>query len=202
VKIGCTHASHGSQFGFDCGGHHSRWALDVVAGTGTPVHAVRGGFATDGTGRGGGSGYGNVVRIDHGDGVETLYAHLSEVLVPAEGTWVDETTVIGLVGSTGSSSTPHLHYEERVADEAVDPGPLAACHLGFQVAYPQVAGHDTWQGLPWGAFAMSSEGTACAAPPAPAAATPVRRIADGLEASLPTGDLLLAIASVHIAALG
>ncbi len=179
VRLGCTFRSRGSSGGYECGGHHDRWALDLIADAGTPVHAVRAGVARDATGEGGDSGYGNVVRIDHGDGVETLYAHLSAVLVPAEGALVDEDTVIGLVGSTGSSSASHLHYEKRLlgSDEPVDPGPMAACVLGTQVSFPQAAGHESWFGLPWGAFTLTSDGTACATPtPAdrPAVARPLR----------------------------
>lgn len=163
VKIGCTFRSQGSEFGYGCGGHHDRWALDIIAGAGTPVYAVRAGFARDATGQGGGSGYGNVVRIDHGDGTETLYAHLSEVLVPAEGAFVDERSRIGLVGSTGSSSANHLHYEKRIVgqSEPIDPGRLAACALGTRVSYPDVRGHQSWLGLSWGSFTMFSDGVDC-----------------------------------------
>ena len=72
--------------------------------------------------------------------------------------------------ATGSSSTPHLHYE-RVAlpngatsvgqEESVDPGPLFACRAGFLVSFPQVAGHDSWQGLAWGEITAASEGSGC-----------------------------------------
>lgn len=61
----------------------------------------------------GGSGYGNYVVIDHGGGVTTLYAHLSYVKV-AEGEMVSQGTVLGVTGSTGASTGPHLHYEVRI----------------------------------------------------------------------------------------
>lgn len=198
VKLGCTYRSQGAQFGYACGGHHDRWALDLIAETGTEVHAVRLGFATNATGQRGGSGYGNVVRVDHGDGTESLYAHLSQVLVPAEGAWVDERSVIGLVGSTGSSSAPHLHYEKRVLGQQapVDPGPLAACVLGHQVAYPAIAGHESWYGLPWGSFELTSDGSGCASA---TPATPVRRPGVGrIEDRLPTGDLLRALVALGL----
>jgi hypothetical protein len=161
IKVGCTYASHGSAFGYECGGHHDRWALDLIAPQGTPVYASGAGFATNATGSRGASGYGNSVRIDHAFGVESLYAHLSLVLIPAEGMWVDENTVVGLVGSTGSSSANHLHYEKRVGTDPVDPGPLKACQLGTVVTFPQVAGVASWKGIPWGAFTVASDGTGC-----------------------------------------
>lgn len=61
----------------------------------------------------GGSGYGNYVVIDHGGGVTTLYAHLSYVKV-SEGEMVSQGTVLGVTGSTGASTGPHLHYEVRI----------------------------------------------------------------------------------------
>ena len=66
IKNGCTHDSQGSQFGYACSGHHDYWALDLMADQGTPAYAAGRGFATNGTGQAGSSGYGNVVRIDHG----------------------------------------------------------------------------------------------------------------------------------------
>ena len=163
VKVGCTYNSHGSQFGYECGGHHSRWALDLIADAGTPVYAAGKGFAVNATGQGGSSGYGNVIKIDHGMGVTSLYAHLSKVEVPAQGMWVDQNTEIGKVGSTGSSSANHLHFEKQVsgASGPVDPGPLKACALGVQVSYPAIRGYNTWYGLAWGAFTLFSDGTDC-----------------------------------------
>lgn len=192
IKNGCTHDSQGSQFGYACSGHHDYWALDLMADQGTPAYAAGRGFATNGTGQAGSSGYGNVVRIDHGDGTISLYAHLSEVLVPAEGAWVDENTVIGLTGSTGTSSAPHLHFEVRKPPSpgatavAVDPGPLKACVLAHEVSYPQIRGYDSWDHLPWGAFTVFSDGTSC-----PAAA-PEEGIGEALAEALPTGWLVLA----------
>ncbi len=65
-------------------------------------------------------GYGNAVDIDHGNGIVTRYGHMSQVLV-AEGQMVKVSDTIGLIGSTGRSTGPHLHYEVRVDGEPVDP---------------------------------------------------------------------------------
>ena len=195
VIVGCTYDSHGSAHGYECAGHHDRWALDFIADTGTPVYAAGAGFATDLTGKPGGSGFGNVIRIDHGFGVATVYAHLSKVLIPPEGEWVDQDTLLGLVGMTGSASAPHLHFEEFAVPSAeqsgyydqssVDPGPLWGCRSNFLVAYPQVAGFDSWQGLPWGSLTVGSNGSSCADPSAWA---PARSTASSSAAATTTGD--------------
>lgn len=174
VKVGCTFESHGSQFGYECSGHHDRWAIDFIAAANTPVYAAGAGFATNVTGKPGGSGFGNVVRIDHGFGQATLYGHLTAALVPPEGAWVDQNTLIGTVGSTGSSSTTHLHYERFAIpsaeaagyydQESVDPGPLFACRGDLLVSFPQVGGYDSWKNLAWGAFTVASDGDACVSP--------------------------------------
>jgi murein DD-endopeptidase MepM/ murein hydrolase activator NlpD len=65
-------------------------------------------------------GYGNMVEVDHGNGISTRYGHLSEILVKI-GDTVDRQNVIGLAGSTGRSTGTHLHYEVRQDGRAVDP---------------------------------------------------------------------------------
>lgn len=97
-------------------GFHS--GLDIGMPMGTEIYAVKSGTVkkTE-TGSGG---YGYHIIIDHGNGLETLYAHCSELLVKA-GQEVDTDTVIAKVGSTGNSTGPHLHIEIRVKGETVDP---------------------------------------------------------------------------------
>ncbi len=65
-------------------------------------------------------GYGNLVEIDNGHGIVTRFGHLSKILVKA-GQQVHRGQVVGLMGSTGRSTGPHLHYEVRVDGKAVDP---------------------------------------------------------------------------------
>jgi peptidoglycan hydrolase-like protein with peptidoglycan-binding domain len=93
--------------------------IDIPAPTGTGVLAARSGVVVW---AGWAGSYGRLVTIDHGHGVVSMYAHLSRVLVSA-GLHVPRGTKIGRVGSTGESSGPHLHFEVRVRDAAVDPLP-------------------------------------------------------------------------------
>lgn len=91
--------------------------LDIAARRGTPISA-----ASDGTvifaGRRGG--YGNLVIIDHGNGTTTRYAHADRLLVE-KGERVGSGQQIATVGSTGKSTGPHLHFEVRENDRAIDP---------------------------------------------------------------------------------
>jgi LysM repeat protein len=84
-------------------------AIDIGASTGTPIYAADTGYiaATGWMG-----GYGNYIIVNHGNGFETLYAHLSEIRVIA-GQGVQRGHLIGLMGSTGRSTGPHLHFEVR-----------------------------------------------------------------------------------------
>ena len=66
---------------------------------------------------------GNTVVIEHGAGLKTIYMHLSEIDC-AEGDIVEQGDIIGLVGSTGYSTGPHLHFEVRIGDQSVSPWPL------------------------------------------------------------------------------
>jgi murein DD-endopeptidase MepM/ murein hydrolase activator NlpD len=65
-------------------------------------------------------GYGNMVEIEHANGLSTRYAHMSAIAV-STGQIVKTGTVVGRVGSTGRSTGPHLHYETRINDEPIDP---------------------------------------------------------------------------------
>jgi murein DD-endopeptidase MepM/ murein hydrolase activator NlpD len=91
--------------------------IDLRGETGEPVHATAAGKISI-AGRDGG--YGNMVEIDHGNGLATRYGHLSEIDVKV-GQPVRIGQVIGKIGSTGRSTGPHLHYETRVNGEAVNP---------------------------------------------------------------------------------
>lgn len=100
------------------GGSEFHSGQDIRAPRGTPVYASANGVVTL---AGTQSGYGNVVVVDHGNGLTTRYAHLSEIEATL-GQEIRRGELIGLVGSTGRSTGPHLHYEVRINDVAVNPG--------------------------------------------------------------------------------
>lgn len=94
--------------------HHG---LDLTARPGTPVYATGEGLVTVAKYSGG---YGQVIFVNHGYGFETRYAHLSKIKV-TEGQKVKRGELLGLVGNTGTSTGPHLHYEVLYKDEWVNP---------------------------------------------------------------------------------
>ena len=104
--------------------------IDFRGPVGTPVRAAAAGrvITADVTG-----GYGNLVEVEHGQGIVTRYAHLSAFNV-APGQTVTPGTIVGLLGSTGRSTGPHLHYETRINGGPVDP-------MRFLMAGAQVFSH-------------------------------------------------------------
>lgn len=94
--------------------------VDIPGPVGTPVYATADGLV-DRAERAGG--YGNMVELDHGKGIQTRYGHLSKILVES-GTRVHRGQLIALMGSTGRSTGPHLHYEVRIDGHAVNPVPF------------------------------------------------------------------------------
>jgi murein DD-endopeptidase MepM/ murein hydrolase activator NlpD len=91
--------------------------LDFTANTGTPIHAAAGGIVTLSAHT---PDYGKIVKIDHGSGLETRYAHASVLLVKA-GDRVEKGQKVAEVGNTGRSTGPHLHYEIRLNGNPLDP---------------------------------------------------------------------------------
>ena len=91
--------------------------LDISAVTGTDIKVVADGTVIS---AGYSGSYGYLVKVDHGNGVETWYAHTSKMYVK-KGDTVKAGDVIAAVGSTGNSTGPHLHLEIRVNGETVDP---------------------------------------------------------------------------------
>ena len=92
--------------------------MDIFAPSGTPIYAAKGGTVISAGWNNGG--YGNLVIVSHGDGLTTAYAHMSQVIASV-GQDVGAGTLLGLEGSTGNSTGPHLHFETRVGGTAVNP---------------------------------------------------------------------------------
>lgn len=104
-----------SEFGQRWGRLHE--GIDVANGVGTPVVAASDGDVSFAQAK---SGYGLTVQIDHGDGLQTTYSHLSAIAV-APGDTVGAGQRLGAMGCTGSCTGPHLHFEVRRSDAPVNP---------------------------------------------------------------------------------
>jgi murein DD-endopeptidase MepM/ murein hydrolase activator NlpD len=109
-----------SNYGYRICSFHGRElhsGLDMAATSGTPIRAALAGTVTKSYYS---SSYGNYTVIDHGNGLTTAYAHQSKRMVSV-GDTVEAGEVIGLVGSTGNSTGPHLHFEVRLNGNLQDP---------------------------------------------------------------------------------
>lgn len=91
--------------------------LDIAATTGTPIKVMADGVVTNASYSGS---YGKLIKVDHGNGVETWYAHTSKMYVK-KGQEVKAGDIIAEVGSTGNSTGPHLHLEIRLNGEHINP---------------------------------------------------------------------------------
>lgn len=99
------------------GGESFHRGLDIAAPSGTPIAASASGQVIWSGEKGT---YGNLVKLDHGNGYVSYYAHCSALLVE-EGDWVEQGQTIALVGSTGRSTGPHCHFELLWQGELLDP---------------------------------------------------------------------------------
>ena len=104
-----------SPYGYRSRDFHS--GIDIAAGTGTPITASASGTVSQACYSGG---YGNMILINHGNGVMTRYGHASKLMVSA-GQHVNKGQTIGLVGSTGISTGPHLHFEVIINGQTINP---------------------------------------------------------------------------------
>ena len=98
--------------------------IDIANSLGTPIVATADGKVVQ---SGWSGGYGNLVQIDHGNGIATMYGHNSQLVV-SDGQQVRKGQIIAYLGSTGRSTGPHVHYEIRVNGKSIDP-------VGFLVQY-------------------------------------------------------------------
>jgi murein DD-endopeptidase MepM/ murein hydrolase activator NlpD len=105
--------------GYDFSPETNHWGVDIGGALGSAIYAadsgvvVYAGFNTHG--------YGNVVVIDHGGGMQTLYAHLMDGMNVSCGSFVAKGDIIAAMGLTGNTTGPHLHYEMWVGNTRVDP---------------------------------------------------------------------------------
>jgi len=121
-KVTSEYGYRMNPFGNYGGEFHS--GIDFKGQIGEPVKATGDGYVEKAGWYGG---YGNCVIINHNSGYQSLYGHLSEIKV-SEGMHVKAGDLIGLIGSTGRSIGPHLHYEIRKNGEDVDPVPFLKFH--------------------------------------------------------------------------
>lgn len=117
ITAGYNSSSYGWRIDPFNGNKAFHEGLDFTANTGTPIRAAADGIVSS-TEQGGA--YGKLVKIEHGAGLETRYAHTSRILVKV-GERVTKGQIVAEVGSTGRSTGPHLHYEIRLNGAALDP---------------------------------------------------------------------------------
>lgn len=124
VRVGWISSPFGERIDPFTGGDEFHEGIDFAAPMGTPIHAVAAGVVTWAGPRGG---YGNMVQIDHGDGFATRYGHAEKVLVHV-GETVQRGDVIALVGSTGRSTGPHVHFEVLKNGHEINPASFVRLH--------------------------------------------------------------------------
>jgi len=118
------------------GGHRQHKGVDLAGPIGTPVHATADGVISRADWF---SSYGLFVSVEHGGDIQTRYGHMSRLNVAA-GQHVHKGDVIGFIGTTGRSTGPHLHYEVRIAGNAVNPIPYMQ---SGEYAHAAAAGRST-----------------------------------------------------------
>ncbi len=117
VAVAFNSSSYGWRIDPFTGGKAFHEGLDFPANMGTPIRAAADGIVSFAEHT---PDYGNIVKISHGSGLETRYAHASKLLVHA-GDRVVKGQEVAEIGSTGRSTGPHLHYEIRLNGESLDP---------------------------------------------------------------------------------
>lgn len=124
VSTGYISSPFGERIDPFTGGEEFHEGIDFAAPLGTPIHAVAAGVVTWAGPRGG---YGNLVQIDHGDGYATRYGHSEKLLVHV-GETVRRGDVIALVGDTGRSTGPHVHFEVLFHGHEINPAAFIRLH--------------------------------------------------------------------------
>ena len=121
VKIAAFTSGYGTRADPFNGSVARHLGIDLAGPMGTPIYATADGVVSAAGWNNGG--YGNLIKLDHGRGIETRYGHLSQVLVAA-GQRIVRGQLIARMGSTGRSTGSHLHYEVRIEGKAVNPIPF------------------------------------------------------------------------------
>jgi len=121
VKIAAFTSGYGTRADPFNGSIARHMGIDLAGPMGTPIYATADGVVSSAGWNSGG--YGNLIKLDHGRGVETRYGHLSAILVTA-GQHITRGQQIARMGSTGRSTGSHLHYEVRIEGKAVNPIPF------------------------------------------------------------------------------
>jgi murein DD-endopeptidase MepM/ murein hydrolase activator NlpD len=125
------------------GGRRQHAGVDLAAPVGTPIYATADGNVSKAEWF---SGYGLFVSLEHGADIQTRYGHMSRLNV-SNGQHVRKGDIIGYVGSTGRSTGPHLHYEVRIAGQAVNPLPYMQADEFKQPATQAAPGQQTTRSL-------------------------------------------------------
>ncbi|MFT3964800.1 MAG: M23 family metallopeptidase [Sphingobium sp.] len=125
------------------GSHRMHQGIDIPGAIGTPIYATADGVISRAEWAGG---YGNLVEINHGNGLQTRYGHMSK-LIAQPNQRVVRGQLIGLMGSTGRSTGSHLHYEVRIAGAAVNPVPYLE-GTNYEVALAAAKSHQVAMGGP------------------------------------------------------
>ena len=121
VKIAAFTSGYGTRADPFNGSVARHMGIDLAGPMGTPIYATADGVVSAAGWNNGG--YGNLIKLDHGRGIETRYGHLSAILVSA-GQRIVRGQLIARMGSTGRSTGSHLHYEVRIEGKAVNPIPF------------------------------------------------------------------------------
>ncbi len=121
VRAGAFTSGFGVRSDPFSGGAARHMGIDIAGPVGTPIYATADGVVSEAGWHAGG--YGNLIKVDHGRGIETRYAHLSAIAVRT-GERIKRGQLIGRMGSTGRSTGSHLHYEVRIDGRAVNPIPF------------------------------------------------------------------------------
>jgi len=133
IKLSSDFGSRSDPFN---GNRRMHQGVDLPGALGTPIYATADGVVSRAEWAGG---YGNLVEINHGNGLETRYGHMSKIIAqPNER--VRRGQLIGLMGSTGRSTGSHLHYEVRIAGNAVNPMPYIE-GTNFEIALAEAKAH-------------------------------------------------------------